>query len=166
MNFNIFLKKCLCLFFLSALYPLISLLFLKKVLLTFLLTYFAYLFQNFIFTLLTFNFFAYPFLWYYKILLTFCLLFLQSRLASLACFISLNITFLKNKFCLPFYLLILLTFFNYFFTPLTFLQTRLASLACFISLNLAILKKVLLQYLFSYFFCLPFLNFYFYSIYL
>jgi hypothetical protein len=166
LNFNIFLKKCLCLFFLSALYPLISLLFLKKVLLTFLLTYFAYLFQNFIFTLLTFNFFAYPFLWYYKILLTFCLLFLQSRLVLLACFISLNITFKKKKFCLPFYLLILLTFFNYFFTPLTFLQTRLASLACFISLNLAILKKVLLQYLFSYFFCLPFLNFYFYSIYL
>ena len=80
------------------------------------------------------------------------------------CFISLNISsFFKKKFCLPFYLLILLTFLPTFFNILFllclltfclfFFQSRLASLAClpffcFISLNISYFLKKSSAYLF------------------
>ena len=95
----------------------------------------------------------------------------MSLLIFSLCFISLNISsFFKKKFCLPFYLLILLTFLPTFFNILFllclltfclfFFQSRLASLAClpffcFISLNISYFLKKSSAYLFLKFIFTP-----------
>ena len=97
------------------------------------------------------------------------------------CFISLNISsFFKKKFCLPFYLLILLTFLPTFFNILFLLClltfclffSNLASLrspaylfsALYPLISLIFWKKVLLTFFLP--ICLPFLKIYFYPAYL